>query len=394
MQIRLTHTLALLGALSLTACSASTQEQDEDAGWCVDQEACEGEDDASAEDDAGADVEAGADASSDAEVPTDAGSDVDAGGERPLKIDPPTDLGQAHDLAVHRGTACALTDSRVWCWGDNTYGQAQPPEGDVWADRVVLTEKYGCVVGSSSGVVCWGDGAAEVAFGDGTRINGRFTMYGVSANSRVLCQSSDYVESTSVITCYDDDESWELDPVGAATVDVQYDEMYGGYPTVCYAFGGGGGYTYQCMHGEAVIEVTSTQGDWVGIRPTIRHDGNGQVSVLLADGDVAWFDLGLEARAEPGPRQATRLEVDWGTLLVGLGLSLADVQLVSPNCFFTDNYALLCRDRDTSALTLRARMSANLAAVHEQRDAVYYCFDSGYSDTSEGTTPHCMLSTF
>ena len=247
MRTRLTHTLALLGALSLAACGSDTRGPQDDAGWCVDQEECEA-----------------------AEGST---------------IERPTDLGPVRDLAVHRGTACALTDSRVWCWGDNTYGQAQPPEEELsFADRLVLTEKYGCAVGPVIGFVCWGDGVAEIAQADGAQTIGRHTLFGVSGNSGVMCHNSDYRESGSPITCYDAQESWQVGPRGAIAVDVQYDELFGGYPTVCYALSDMERvrYTYQCMHGDAVIALTSTEGAWAGIRPTIQHDGKAPAIANMA----------------------------------------------------------------------------------------------------------------
>ncbi len=53
-------------------------------------------------------------------------------------------------------TLCALTtDDELQCWGDNSKGQAVPPEGRFTDVRVGAN--FGCAIGMDSSISCWGD---------------------------------------------------------------------------------------------------------------------------------------------------------------------------------------------------------------------------------------------
>ncbi len=403
------HTLIILGSLMLMACGAQTQDDPQDDRWCVDESECA---DAAGGDDAGADAhvddhedvgpdapddEADAAQEPDVEIVPDA-DDEDGGDEeeRPVIVPTPTGLDGATQLVVHRDTACALVDSSPVCWGDNTYGQAQPPE-DVWGDRLVLTGRFGCVISGPGGLQCWGDGVDDIANGISGHTNhtilGRHTIYGASAHEGRLCYSFDYTESAAAIECVDSSVVRRLGPTGAVAVDVRHDQAFAGIPSMCYALVVEGGYAYQCMHGGAVIEVTTSLGDWGAHAPQIEHDGNGQVAVRLADGDIEWYELALEFRAEPGVRQATRIEVDWGEWREEFVAKIDTSRLLSPNCVFFANYPVVCRDRTGARMEFVVRQSSPLAAAYETGDNVHLCFSQGYADANGDAPPTCGVHT-
>jgi hypothetical protein len=404
MRRQLLHTLALLTAFALTACGADTQD-DPQGGWCVDESECA---DASGGVDVGADV--GADAGADAEPDTtpDAAPDADdeedaADVERPDFVDPPVGL-DFDDLATNGTTACGLAAGRVYCWGGNREGVAQPPEEELWADRVVMAPDYACAVGPLMNVVCWGDGAEAVSAADDAQLISRFTLYGASANADVVCQSSDYVPWTARITCYDDEGSWQVGPEGAVAVDVTYGAATASREaTVCYAYTVEGGYAYRCEYGDTPIEVTESLGDWSGRFPTIRYDGVGEVAVLMSDGDVQWFDLNLDeldASPEDGIYRASRVPVDWGEWREPFDAARAtpdnsarsDVQLLSTNFIFYQSYVVLMRVEGGSKVDMVARRSTRLAASHEAPVDMTYCFEDWYPDEEGAVRPECFTT--
>ena len=231
------------------------------------------------------------------------------------------------DLATNGATTCGIAQGRVYCWGDNRTGVAQPPEDDLWADRVVVAPSYACAVGPLNNVVCWGDGADAVSAADDAMIISRFTLYGASANADMVCQSSDYVPWAARITCYDDEGSWQVGPEGSVAVDVTYGAATANREaTICYAYTVDGGYAYRCEHGGTPIEVTESLGEWSGRFPTIRYDGVGEVAVLMADGDVQWFDLNLDDWDEDSEAPIGSLEVTEQEL-ENIKASLVEIEL-------------------------------------------------------------------
>jgi Regulator of chromosome condensation (RCC1) repeat len=79
----------------------------------------------------------------------------------PIPDGPPTALALASDFG------CALnSDSTLSCWGDNSQGQATPPEGTF--SSVSLGGTHACALSTSGQAVCWGEadwGAIDVPAG-------------------------------------------------------------------------------------------------------------------------------------------------------------------------------------------------------------------------------------
>lgn len=404
MRARSTRTVLFVASL-LCACGSDTREQTADNNaWCI-EEGCSERGDASVDvggDAGGVFEEVGVDAGGDADAGSDAWMsqpiDADLDPPRPEWISPPTQLGEPSLLVVHEETACALVEGEVHCWGDNAHGRAQPPE-DAWgADRLVLTETYGCAVTPPGGIRCWGDGIEDVRAIDGNQMLGRHTLYGASGNAGMLCYSSAYVEESAVVECADADEIWTLGPNGATNIDVQYNQGGDLEPTYCYTWSVGERYGFRCMYDGREIVVGSTGSPGPNPAPMIRHDGEGQVAVLDYTGEVTWYDLELEdidvVSPEDGVYRATRIDVDWGPLRDEFVRNADTATLVSPNCVFYSNYMLACRDVSGEKMKFIARQSTSIAAVHEQDDGnMTYCFGQGYAGGPGEVAPVCESAT-
>jgi PKD repeat protein len=97
-------------------------------------------------------------------------------------------LTRVTDIDVGTRHACAIQAGRVWCWGDNTYGQVGQPPGrgvrvdEMTTDYVVeplevpglrdavtlaLGADHSCAVRQDGDVLCWGDNRSG-QLGDGT----------------------------------------------------------------------------------------------------------------------------------------------------------------------------------------------------------------------------------
>jgi alpha-tubulin suppressor-like RCC1 family protein len=68
--------------------------------------------------------------------------------------------GVFRSVAVGAAHACALRedDHRVFCWGDNTYGQSTPPAGSF--EQIYAGNRFSCALNAGGHLSCWGQGPA------------------------------------------------------------------------------------------------------------------------------------------------------------------------------------------------------------------------------------------
>ncbi|MCY4665195.1 MAG: RCC1 domain-containing protein [Acidimicrobiaceae bacterium] len=109
--------------------------------------------------------------------------------------------GQFTAISVGYAHACALrTDRTAACWGDNTDGQLEVPDGEYTAIDVAYYGR-GCALRTDKTAACWGRDGAELA--EAINNQGRFTavsagdenVCGVRTDDSAVCvyDSSDYV---------------------------------------------------------------------------------------------------------------------------------------------------------------------------------------------------------
>ena len=111
-----------------------------------------------------------------------------AGGEDPNAhgiLDAPaqTDLTQ---ISAGLNFTCALRqDGTIACWGDNSAGQATPPQGSF--TEIAAGPDYACAIplpqGSSPNLLCWG-----ASFPDGAEpLSSQISLSDIQAGNKSIC---------------------------------------------------------------------------------------------------------------------------------------------------------------------------------------------------------------
>ena len=120
-------------------------------------------------------------------------------------------VGNARAIAAGAGTACALTaDARVWCWGDNLYGQlgsstipgsAVPsPVGGLPSDVVSIAAGFShmCALTAEGRALCWGnDEWGQLGDGKSSSFNPTAVTVDVPAGIAMIAGGEDH---TCVVT--------------------------------------------------------------------------------------------------------------------------------------------------------------------------------------------------
>ena len=103
--------------------------------------------------------------------------------------------------------SCAIrSDSTIVCWGDNRYGQADPPAGRFTA--VTAGTLHTCAIKADSTIVCWGYNSFGL-YGDNGPADapsGEFTA--IDAGPGNTCA----IRTNGTIACWGDNRDGEADP--------------------------------------------------------------------------------------------------------------------------------------------------------------------------------------
>ena len=95
---------------------------------------------------------------------------------------------------------CALRDNgTVACWGDNSFGQSSPPEGQFSA--VSAGDRYSCGIRTDNALACWGESTHR-----GSPPEGEFAA--VSLSARHACA----VRADGTVACWGDNSAGQSNP--------------------------------------------------------------------------------------------------------------------------------------------------------------------------------------
>jgi len=404
------HSIALLlAALSLPACGIGEPEASDEpthtSTWC-EEDNCEEEDSPNNTTPA----EPGDEQTT--PVPTDMPSPQMANNTSPEEPDndqssrpamipmPAPFTEEVYELALHERYGCAIIGDQVTCWGDNTWGQAQPPE-DVWGDRLALGPDYACVASGPAGIDCWGDGAWRVEGAlEEHIILGRHTLTGFGAASTgLLCYNTGYGSDFGQLACGDGESHWLIGEENTFGVSVTYEHETRREPFICWIEHEGQinewstRYSYWCSVDGQTIELPAppdvrSSGD----RPQIMHDGIDTVTVVDDEGVPHWYRLEYSEPcrgAAPFP-YFTRMEVDTSGHF--FPERPGGTTLLTPNCVQKQTQ-IICRDSENTLEVMRPTL-ATRSAGYENTLEFQLCLVEVVSESKVGKTSEIKCERF
>lgn len=304
------------------------------------------------------------------------------------------------DIALHERYGCAIIGDSVTCWGDNSWGQARPPE-DVWGDKLALGPDYACVVSGPSGLTCWGEGAWRVSEAEEEHIIlGRHTITGASAASTGLfCYSTGYNSDFGQLACGDDQNHWLVGEENSFGVSVTYEHETRREPFICWIEHEGQSsesstrYSYWCsIDGQTISVPAPPEPDIDFDRPQIMHDGIDTVTVVDAEGVPQWYKLEYTEPcrgAAPFP-YFMRIEVD--TSMYFLPERPGDTALLTPNCM-RKSTQIICRGEEDQLEGLRPTI-ARQAAGYENTLEFQLCLVEVVAESKTGQTKEIQCERF
>ncbi|WP_419847194.1 hypothetical protein [Candidatus Poriferisocius sp.] len=121
--------------------------------------------------------------------------------------------------AIAAGTShsCAIaTDNTITCWGDNTYGQTDAPDGQHAA--IAAGTSHSCAIATDNTITCWGDNT----YGQTDAPYGQYTA--IAAGTSHSCA----IATDNTITCWGADAHSQADPP-----DGQYTAIAAGTSNTC-----------------------------------------------------------------------------------------------------------------------------------------------------------------
>ena len=320
--------------------------------------------------------------------------------DRPTTIAmPEAFVGEVQQLALHERYGCAIIDWEVTCWGDNTWGQAQPPE-DIWGDMLALGPDYACAASGPSGIQCWGDGAWRVqAAIDENTILGRHRIPGLSAASTgVLCYQTGYGGSVGQLGCGDDNEHWQIGEDNTFGVSVTYEHQTRRRPFICWIqddgdWGEDSAFSYWCsIDGQATRLPDPPEAQTPLDIPQIAHDGVDTVTVVDAEGIPHWYKLDFTEPcrgADPFP-YFQRLDVDTSNHF--FPERPGGTTLLTPNCVQKQTQ-IICRDNEDNLEVMRPTI-AKQSAGYENSLEFQLCLVDVVRETRQGDWKEIQCETF